>query len=783
MDETVWDKGVGMFDLIRNHQLNIMLSLSSICGIITLFVCITRAMPKKRKCALLMTEAGATLLLFFDRYAYMYRGNETTLGWWMVRISNFIVYSTLLLSLFGFNLYLSDLLTHEGGLEKVPKRLKAVNIMAAAEGLLIVLNLFTGIIYTFDATNRYQRSPGYFICLILPLLSMSIQLSAIIQLGKRIRPWMRLALFLFTTVPLLAAVLQYFAYGLSLINMAMVGVEIILYVFVVLDMNDAKEAKEEAEYENQAKSAFLANMSHEIRTPINAVLGMNEMILRESGEENILEYAANIRTAGHTLLGLVNDILDFSKIEAGKMEIIPVNYDISSVINDLVNMTRTKADAGGLLLKLDFDETMPRMLYGDEIRIKQIITNILTNAVKYTKKGSITFSVRYERIEDAPNDIFLKVSVSDTGIGIRPEDMDKLFSEFTRIEEKRNRNVEGTGLGLNITKGLLEMMGSRLEAESVYGSGSTFSFRLRQKVVKWDPLGDYGKSYHNALAKRPAYQEKFTAADAHVLVVDDNPMNLVVFRDLLKQTKVKIDTAESGNESLGLCKKRKYDIIFMDHLMPEKDGIETLHELKEEAGNPNINTPVICLTANAISGARDEYMRAGFDDYLTKPIDPDLLEEILIRFLPEKKVERSKEEQDDDIELSESDSFDIPEALDILKDQENIDIFCGIENSGSAETYLVTLKIYYDSMDEKAKELNSLLSQEEYTNYKIRIHALKSSLRIIGAEGLGEEAQDLENAAKDGDTDYLKTHHQDFISSCESLKEFLGALFKDESGV
>jgi len=406
----------------------------------------------------------------------------------------------------------------------------------------------------------------------------------------------------------------------------------------------AKEAKEKAEFENQAKSHFLANMSHEIRTPINAVLGMNEMILRESGDRSIIGYSERIKTAGNTLLGIINDILDFSKIESGKMEIISADYDVSVVLNDLINMIRSRADGKGLALQLDFDGSMPKRLRGDEVRIKQVITNILTNAVKYTEKGSVTFRVGYERIEDEPDSVYLDVSVEDTGIGIKPEDIEKLFSEFERIEERRNRNIEGTGLGMNITKSLLEMMDSRLNVESVYGEGSTFSFRLKQKVVSWDALGDYEAAFRASLANRKKYREKFTAPDAAVLVVDDTPMNLAVFKSLLKRTGVQIDTAESGDEGLKLASAKKYDMIFLDHMMPGKDGIETLHELHAQSENPNLQTPTVCLTANAISGAREKYLSEGFDDYLTKPIDAERLEEMLMQYLPEDKLMEPEEE-------------------------------------------------------------------------------------------------------------------------------------------
>ncbi|MBR1833428.1 MAG: response regulator, partial [Ruminiclostridium sp.] len=367
-----------------------------------------------------------------------------------------------------------------------------------------------------------------------------------------------------------------------------------------------------AQARNEAKSQFLSNMSHEIRTPINAILGMNEMILRESSESSTLEYAENIRNAGNTLLGLVNDILDFSKIEAGKMNIIPVDYDLASLLNDLVTMIQTRAEAKGLELAVKVDSSIPDHLHGDEIRIKQAVTNILTNAVKYTEHGTVTISVTYEKYgpENGEDQIGLRFSVADTGIGIKQEDIRKLFSAFERIEEERNRTIEGTGLGMNITQRLLTMMGSRLEVESEYGKGSVFSFTVKQKVVSPEPIGNYEETYRNTIAGRKHYKEKFTAPDANILVTDDTRMNLTVFVSLLKKTMIHIDTAESGDECIALAAKKKYDVIFLDHRMPEKDGIETLQELLAAKDSPNSGTPVICLTANAVSGAKEMYLSA-----------------------------------------------------------------------------------------------------------------------------------------------------------------------------
>ncbi len=566
--------------------------------------------------------------------------------------------------------------------------------------------------------------------------------------------------------------------NILLFTVAAAFLVVFILLFILIRSNrktrlarELNEKTERAVAASEAKSAFLSNMSHEIRTPINAMLGMNEMVLRESENKDVLMYSESIKTAGNTLLGIVNDILDFSKIEAGKMEIIPVDYDLSSVINDLVNMVQKRADDKDLVLKLDFDRDTPRLLNGDEVRVKQVVTNILTNAVKYTEKGSVTFRIGYERIPEEPDSVFLHVSVRDTGIGIRPEDIEKLFSEFERIEEKRNRSIEGTGLGMSITKHLLEMMDSRLEVESVYGEGSAFSFRLKQKVVRWDALGDYEASYHAALSGHRKYREKFTAPDAVVLVVDDMPMNLAVFKSLLKRTGVQIDTAASGDEGLALAHDRRYDMIFLDHMMPHKDGVETLRELRAQEDNPNLKTPTICLTANAISGAREQYLAAGFDDYLTKPIDADKLEEMLMQYLPKEKLREPS---------SDEETAPSPALPDWLRGIDGLDAEQGLSHCGSEETYLETLTIYAKSAPDSADEIESLWNAGDLANTTVKVHAIKSLSRAIGAEGIGALAEKLEFAGKAGDAEAVGAEINDLLARIRTLCVALAPLRGEE---
>ncbi len=536
-----------------------------------------------------------------------------------------------------------------------------------------------------------------------------------------------------------------------------------------------------ADSANKAKSDFLSSMSHEIRTPINAIMGMDEMILRETKEPATLEYAQNLQHAAKNLLSLINDILDLSKIEAGKMEIIPVEYHLSSVLNDLVNMIQARAEKKGLELIVEADKNIPSLLFGDEIRVKQIITNLLTNAVKYTEKGSVTLQVNYLNI-DADN-IYLCISVSDTGIGIKEEDIKKLFSAFERIEEERNRTIEGTGLGMNITKQLLNMMGAELSVSSVYGQGSNFRFQVAQKVMDREPIGDFEEAYKRSLAQREEYHESFKAPNAKILIVDDTYMNLTVIKGLLKQTQIKIDTAGSGQECLDMVQKVKYDIIFLDHMMPEMDGIETLEKMKKLPDNLNEDTPVISLTANAISGAREQYIAAGFKDYLTKPVNCDQLEALIVKYLPPEKINTTLQEEDTSQEDSNttlstsniSDNLsDLPEWL---RNVEGLNINEGVAHCGDVEGYLEVLKIYANAVIDGANKIESYYNAEDWLNYTTKVHALKSSSRIIGADELSDKAAKLEAAGNSDNIDEIRRDTPSLLelyrSYADKLKPFI----------
>lgn len=388
--------------------------------------------------------------------------------------------------------------------------------------------------------------------------------------------------------------------------------------------------KEEAEHANEAKSVFLAHMSHEIRTPINAVLGMNEMILRESSSSAIREYALNIQNAGRILLSIINDILDLAKIESGQIEIVQSDYHLGKLLTDIENMVTMRAEESSLALHILADSKLPEMLHGDEKRIKQCIINFLTNSIKYTKEGKVTLQVGFT--EAGKEMINLQVSVSDTGIGIKEDKLTLLFEPFVRLDRPENSNVEGTGLGLSITKSLIDRMGGSLCVESVYGEGSVFTFSIPQKVVGAELLGDYKEKSQRIAEKE---REKFIAPQARILAVDDNRVNITVARGLLKRLKVQFDSAMSGQECLDKINRMHYDIILLDHMMPGMDGVDTLHQMQKMECFIQEPSVVIALTANAVIGAKEGYLKEGFTDYLSKPIDYVKLEDMIRKYLPE----------------------------------------------------------------------------------------------------------------------------------------------------
>lgn len=571
-------------------------------------------------------------------------------------------------------------------------------------------------------------------------------------------------------------VVQEVVISLGIIFMSLIVAEIVNSLITeqnhrLLDaLRKEKRSQQEAEAANMAKSSFLANMSHEIRTPINAILGMNEMILREEKDPAIRGYAGNIQASGNSLLSIVSDVLDISKIESGKLEIIPVDYEVNSLISDCCNMAAGRAKAKELELLVECADNVPMKLCGDETHIRQIIMNLLTNAVKYTEKGTVKLIVS-GRFTDGG--FVLKVDVSDTGIGIAEENLPQLFTQFQRFDLQRNRNIEGTGLGLSIVKRLCDLMSGTITARSVLGSGSTFTVELPQKVVDSTPCGGVNLNY--SAGAEHEYHHSFEAPEAKILAVDDLPVNLLVIANLLKETRIKIDTAGSGRECLDKCSQQKYDLILMDHMMPEMDGVQTFEKLHGDKSLPNFETPVIMLTANALAGMREQYMDVGFADYVSKPVRGAKLEEAIRRNLPEYLIKPASPEIPAEAVSTEPSGFaDICSAVPELNVNAALQYCCG-----SAE--LLNDLLHDFTENDHFSDLKAAFEEKRWEDYRRHAHSLKSTSLMIGLTGLSERARASELALKGGCTEFAELNHDSLIEEYSALLGKIKDYLKDKS--
>ena len=544
-------------------------------------------------------------------------------------------------------------------------------------------------------------------------------------------------------------------------------IAVIIIIFIVRDLKRTHLA-------NSLKTDFVSNMSHEIRTPITAILGMNDMIQRECGDENILKYSDNIGKAGESLLGIINDILDFSKIEAGHMELSEGPYLLPELLSDIHMMIKMRADEKGLAFSMDVDEDLPVMPVGDVQKLRQVIMNLLTNAVKYTEKGSVGFKAKL--LSKEADGFTMEISVEDTGIGIKESEIDKLYSAFDRLDLERNRNIEGAGLGLTITKRLLELMESQINVRSVYGEGSCFSFSIRQGISDDTGIGAYEAGSNDSAAKHRRRSASFTAPDVRLLVVDDTPMNLQVIKGLLKGNKLIIDTAESGQECIDCFEKNDYDVVFLDQRMPNMDGVETLSELKKRFPSKEQKTRIICLTANVLSGAKENMLKAGFDDYMTKPVSLSDMESMLLKYIPKERIHFIGDEEKDnraDEEDEESNGL-----ISKLSEIPGLDTESGIDYCGDEEDYIEAIEVYSASVKQKSAQIKEAFDASDDEGLTLLVHSLKSTSGAIGANGLKEMAASLEAAAKNGEHEILNRDIPVFLERYTQLGNKLEEIMK-----
>ena len=561
--------------------------------------------------------------------------------------------------------------------------------------------------------------------------------------------------------------LYYLQADLSIGTVLAVGLMFLLVMATVKTGKDillTEKKKQEAVIAREAQAKFLASMSHEIRTPINAVIGMNEMILRENTDEGIREYAQNVQRASSMLLELVNDILDFSKIESGQLDIVEQEYYLGNVLHDEKMLLETRIGNKPIDICMKVDTHIPAKLCGDEVRVKQILTNILSNAAKYTQRGKIELEVSFEWITEEI--ISLGFRIQDSGVGIRKEELPALFDEFKRLDMDKNHTVEGTGLGLNIVKQLVDLMQGEIRVESEYGKGSTFYVQIPQKVADTRILGDYEKTIGSHAYEKEQSQAIFTAPEACVLVVDDNVMNLNLMKALLKRTCIKVDTARSGMECLKYARQKKYHMILMDHMMPEMDGIETLHKLRMEEDAPSRDVVVIALTANAVAGCREMYMGYGFNDYFTKPIQAVKLEELLVRYLPKELVFPAQEKKETEQKTASLKTENTSQEL-LAIDRELGLSYC----MDTEELYQEMLTEFCNQMESYFPQLDACVEAEDWEQYRFITHAIKSNALNIGASNFADLSREHEQAGKEQNGAFIHAEYETYIEALKALIE------------
>ena len=646
---------------------------------------------------------------------------------------------------------------------------------------ILALNVFNGCIFSMGPEGEYVHGVLYILVYIVPYYFIACSAYVLLYHLKKFQTRQKASVILYLILAFIGPVLQLLFFQDVLLSLFSVTMAIMMILFTmetpdyqklmttIKELRETKEAAEKAERTaqeaNRAKTDFMANMSHEVRTPINVILGYNEMIMKETKESQTTEYAINVQAAGRALLSIVNDILDFTNIDKGQLKLEENPYFVLSLLQDVMTYAEYNAGKKNLELHFDIDENLPRQLSGDLVRIMQIYSNLISNAIKYTKEGFVEISVRWKKESDTSG--IVETKIRDSGIGMREEDIRRISESFARADLQKNRNVQGVGLGLTIVTRLLELMGSSLQIESEYGKGSTFSFRIHQKIVEAGSIGKFDQTSQNTLVQLHE-EDGFIAPDAHILTVDDNVMNLDVFCRILKDTQIQIDTANNGAEALELLEKNFYHIVFLDHMMPVMDGIETIKRIKERGICKN--TPVIALTANAVAGEKQMYLDAGFDDYLSKPIVSKLLKEMVRARLPEDMLRETagsmapRNRAEDETENADrTETGGLIKELDALLDTAAGLNYCCNEEEFYQEMLLSYLK------NRKADDIEKYYQEEDWENYRILVHALKSTSLSIGAVRLSEQAKALEMAAKEKNISYIKENHEKMMADYQNL--------------
>ncbi|WP_051204720.1 response regulator [Butyrivibrio sp. VCD2006] len=686
-----------------------------------------------------------------------------------VYVDTVIYFLTMVLSVMLWTDFVVEYLNNKNLISLIFKHFGRIMFLSVAVGLAI--NLFVPVWFVMDSDGNYEPLPFRYLFLGAQVLLFAFTAIYTFIIGLRSSEKVRQHHFtiaisgttmtVFIVLQTIEPLFPFYAIGCLL---AGTFIHTFLSVEMEHDRNRLLEdALEAAEGANAAKSVFLLGMSHEIRTPINTMLGMNQIIRRDCKDKEILSCTDSIEDAGNRLLKIITDILDYTKIESGELEIINENYFVPDMMGEIYSLIYTHAKEKGLKLTFEIDPRMPQRLYGDTLKIKQVLTNLLNNAVKFTDKGNVVFRVTL--IEEEVEHARLRFVVIDTGIGIKKDDLDKLFHAFNRVDTEHTCSIEGTGLGLTIASNILQLMGTKLLVDSTYKSGSTFYFDIIQKVADPTPIGTEWEREYLRDNSNEKGNLSFTSPESRILIVDDTELNIKVICGLLKPLQMQIDTASSGEECLEKFSSVNYDVVFLDYLMPEMDGIQTLEKMRVQCPAKTASTPIISLTASAVAGVREKMMEAGFTDFMTKPVILQDMLKLLRKYLPKSHIHNVQQEtkQSDVLTAIPKKLLDIPW----------INIEEAVEYCGSPQLFLGAIKILTGGIDEKAKLLEDCLSRDDIELFTVTIHAIKSSLMTIGIDALSDKARELEYYGKEEDIEHINEYFFDFLAEYRGIKAVL----------
>ncbi len=643
------------------------------------------------------------------------------------------------------------------------KRLEVVSRYLRVPISLMMIVIFTNsmshVVFTLGAQGKILYSTGWYILMWVAAFYACAITVVIVVRWKIISVSLKLSAMIYVLLSLTTFIIKVFINQEIMIAGALIALSLIIMQLNLQNpqmiheaIAQEQEEKLEAIRANKEKSNFLANMSHEIRTPLNVMVNMNEMILREAGNEQIEEYAQRVKTSGEILTSIINNVFDISKLEVGQVELDPHEYKTADLLKELTAIGTVRSEDRHLSFQTDVDRNLPQKLFGDSRHIRQIAMNLIVNAVKYTRHGSILFQVAFEET-DQDQDLNLIITIKDTGMGIPSDQINNIFDAFSRGGVEKTTNIEGTGLGLALVKRYTQMMRGTVSVESEYGEGSVFIVMIPQKVIDHTPIGDFEKLRADYVKETVVNTQTFLAPDARLLIVDDNKMNRMAIQSLLKRTRIQIDLAESGESCLEMIQGKHYHVILLDHMMPGMDGIETLHAIRGSSDHQCTGTPVVALTANAVGGAQEMYLAEGFDGYLAKPVKWEQLEETIENFLPPELVgKKDLTAVYSPVELQKMDRYSE------LLSRYDISLTEGLYYlNGDLEQYCRTARLYLEFFQSARQEIEAIYRSKDLKKIAVRIHALKGNARSLGAIDLYYTARRMEQRCYDGDLEYIDT--------------------------